>query len=152
MKIINILLSVLLVIAVVRADDCTVESCGGGKICYNGACLDYPIPDITLSRAAVGSWIDGSRDNKVFYQYEFTIANTKTDKTMHDIVIGSDSIFHTKVRDGNAYWNIVTAANTTNLYLPAFQTGISPSQSFAFGCIIEGNDAPNMWIKFAKSS
>eukprot|EP01132_Coremiostelium_polycephalum_P007509 gene7509-9229_t len=147
MKII-ILTTLLLLIAFVSAQTggypCGSYHCYGNQVCVNGySCVTYPYNDVKLSTKFIGSWVDGSRGNKVYTQYDVTISNNSNKNVVY-ILIGTDSTF--KLRDSSSLWNMVRLPSG-DLVLPVYQTSINAHASYTFGFILEGSVPANLWIK-----
>ncbi|EGC36143.1 hypothetical protein DICPUDRAFT_78182 [Dictyostelium purpureum] len=149
MKFIFILLGLLLSVAVSSASlyPCGPHSCPPNQVCrqIDSVCNCIPINDcheVTLTFKFIGSWKDGSRNDKVYSQYDVIITNN-LNRDIKNIYIGSD--YTLRLRDGTSIWNVVRLPNGV-LTLPSYQPSINSNAQYTFGFIIEGTQRPNLQV------
>ncbi|EFA75842.1 cellulose-binding domain-containing protein [Heterostelium album PN500] len=130
MKVIVLICALLLCIAFVSAE---VEVESDRAIAYT-----YPgQPEFKISTRVVGTWVDGSRGNLPFTQYDVTVSNLST-RNLKNFFLITDYTF--RVRDGTAYWNVVRLQNG-DLTLPSYQNSINAGANYTFGYILQGTPA-----------
>ncbi|EFA81701.1 cellulose-binding domain-containing protein [Heterostelium album PN500] len=91
--------------------------------------------DLNIHQTVIGTWTDGSRGNRQYTQYDVTVTNV-SGRNIKNFFIDTDYTF--KVRDGNAFWNVIRLPNG-DLSLPSYQTSINAGASYTFGFILLGS-------------
>eukprot|EP01133_Synstelium_polycarpum_P015344 gene15344-18194_t len=119
-------------------------------VCISVAAATLPPPppppphpsQFTLSTKVIGTWVDGSRGNKVYTQYDVTIHNNSP-KNIKNFKIDTDYTF--KLRDSSSLWNVVRVGD--DLSLPAYQPSVNSHASYTFGFILEGTTPAHLYIQ-----
>ncbi|KAN0028371.1 hypothetical protein ACTFIV_010215 [Dictyostelium citrinum] len=150
MRSILILLGLLLAIAFASATfpyQCGPQSCQFGQVCRidKGVCNCIPINDcheVSLSTKVIGTWVDGSRGNKRFTQYDITITNN-LNTNIKQIYIATDYTLRLRDHSNTSIWNVNLLPNGI-LTLPSYQPSINAHASFTFGFILEGTQPANL--------
>nr|CAA73552.1 STAB protein [Dictyostelium discoideum] len=129
-----------------------IASCQFGQVCRidNGVspnCIQInDCHEVSLSTKVVGTWVDGSRGNKRFTQYDITITNNLNTNIIKQIYIATDYTLRLRDHSNNSIWNVNLLPNVGILTLPSYQPSINAHMvaSFTFGFIIEGTQPANL--------